>query len=46
MSLLKTKDAVCILGPFLKLNYCAMTEKATLQSLRVRECVVFENKSC
>jgi hypothetical protein len=46
VSVLKTKDAVCILGPFLHVNYCVTKEKATLQALRVRECVVVENKGC
>ena len=38
--MLKTKDAVCVVGLFLHVNYCAITEKATLQALLVRGCVV------
>jgi hypothetical protein len=43
VSVLKTKDAACILGQFLRVNYCAIKEKATLQALRV---IVVENKGC
>ena len=46
MSVLKIRDSVCIWGPFLQVDYCAITEKTTLQALRVRRCVVVENKGC
>jgi len=31
---------VCVVVRFLRVNYCAITEKATRQALLVKECVV------
>jgi len=31
---------VSVVGPFLRVDYCAITEEATFQALLVQECVV------